>query len=127
ISVAQVQLATNGLILKTDATNAAVSVSVTYSNSIYSDYTTRIALLSALSLTNAFATNAAGVNYSGGRIYISTNYDGLGTALAIGLQSTNYANGISNALSSLHSLSLTNAFATNATGVSYSGGRAYIS
>jgi len=118
---------TNGFIGKTDATNISQFFSNTSSNSLYSDYTTKIAVLSALGLTNAFATNAAGVSYSGGRIYISTNYDALGTALAIGAAGTNYANGISNAFIALHGLSLTNAFATNAAGVTYSAGRAYIS
>src|SRR6185437_16850837 len=118
---------TNGFIGKTDATNISQFFSNTSSNSLYSDYTTKIAVLSALSLTNAFATNAAGVSYSGGRIYISTNYDAVGTALAIGAAGTNYANGISNTFIALHGLSLTNAFATNAAGVTYSAGRAYIS
>src|SRR5581483_1663685 len=81
----------------------------------------------SLDLTNAFATNAAGVTYSGGRAYISTNYDALGTALAIGAAGTNYTLAASNTLYALHTLSISNLFATNVAGVTYSSGRGYIS
>jgi len=118
---------TNGFIGKPDGTNISTSISITYSNSLYSFFNTQLAIQSALGLTNAFATNAPGVVYSGGRIYVSTNYDALGTALAVGAGATNFTVSASNTLFALHSMSLTNAFATNAAGVTYVNGRAYIS
>src|SRR6185312_10244996 len=118
---------TNGFIRLLDATNVSAATSLSYSNALYSDYTTRIAVLSALSITNLYPTNAPGVTWVAGRGYISTNYDALGTALAIGAASTNYTIGASNALFALHSLSISNLFATNAAGVTYAGGRGYIS
>jgi len=118
---------TNGFIRALDATNISAAMSLNYSNTLYSDYTTRIAVLNALSITNIYPTNAAGVTWASGRAYVSTNYDPLGTALAIGAAGTNYANGISNALAALHALSITNLFPTNAAGVSYASGRGYIS
>jgi len=118
---------TNGFITLLEATNVANAKANSSSNSIYSYFNTQLAIQSALSITNIYPTNAAGVSWAAGRAYVSTNYDPLGTALAIGAAGTNYATGISNALFALHSLSLTNLFATNAAGVSYAGGRGYIS
>lgn len=82
----------------TVASNLSLAISIAYSNSLYSDYNTKIAVQSALSITNVFATNAAGVSFVNGRAYISTNYDGPGAALAIGLSGTNYVNSVSNLL-----------------------------
>jgi hypothetical protein len=118
---------TNGFIRSLDATNISAATSLIYSNTLYSDYTTRIAVLSALSITNIYPTNAAGVTWAAGRAYVSTNYDAPGAALAIGLQATNYTIGTSNALFALHSLSITNLFPTNTAGVTYAGGRGYVS
>lgn len=63
-----------------------------------------LAAANSLAITNLFATNAAGVSYSGGRGYISTNYDALGAgttaALAIGLANTNFTILTSNGLQS---------------------------
>jgi len=100
---------TNGYLRFLQASNLSAAISLTYSNTLYSDYTTKLAIQSALSITNIYATNAPGVSWENGRAYVSTNYDPLGTALAlaaantnfslsIGLQATNHANGISNVL-----------------------------
>lgn len=111
---------TNGFIRLLQATNVANALILSASNSLYSDYTTKIAVISALtisssnflygdyttqiaalsarSLTNLFGTNAAVVSYANGRGYIPTNYDAAGTALAIGLQATNFTIAVSNSL-----------------------------
>jgi hypothetical protein len=117
---------TNGFIASVDATNISKFISNNLSNLLYLDYTTKLAQLTALSMTNAFATNAAGVQLINNRLYISTNYDaplaafnatnniGLGsglaalvstnrfdpagTALAIGILNSNMTVNVSNVL-----------------------------
>lgn len=114
--------ATNGFV-DARVTNGPVTFTIAATNALYSDYTTKIAVLSALSMTNAFATNAAGVSLINNRLYISTNYDALGTALAIGLQSTNLMVSISNTLAGL---SFTNAYGTNLATLLLAGQRLYV-
>lgn len=89
---------TNGYLRALQGTNISTFISGVYSNSLFTDYTTKLAQLSALSITNAFATNAAGVIQANGRIYISTNYDALGAALAAFQAGSNYTVTVSNGL-----------------------------
>jgi len=89
---------TNHFITLLEATNVADAKANNSSNLLYSAFNTQLAIQSALSLTNAFATNASGVSYANGRIYVSTNYDALGAANAMGGNLTNYANTLSNNL-----------------------------
>lgn len=112
---------TNGFIRLVQATNVATAFTLASSNSLYSDYTTKIAVVSALigttsnflygdyttkiaavtaaGITNIYPTNLAGVLIVGHRAYIGTNYEAPGSALAIGLQATNFTMAVSNALS----------------------------
>jgi hypothetical protein len=111
---------TNGFIQFLDATNVSSYLTLASSNSLYSDYTTKIAVQSALTqttsnalytgyttavavvaaleITNVYGTNLTAPLLAGKSLFIPTNWDAAGLAAAVGANATNLVNSASNAL-----------------------------
>jgi hypothetical protein len=136
---------TNLFITLLDATNVANAFANSASNSLYDDYTTRIAVVAALiqstsnflyndytakialvgggAITNAYGTNLTTLLLTGQRLYVPTNFDGAGLAGTVGGNLTNLVNSASNTLAGL---GITNAYGTNLTTLLLSGQRLYV-